>query len=268
VYHPFAWAVRANERRLLENPLREQAGEYTMDFEDLERKAREARLLVLCSPHNPVGRVWRREELARVADTCLRHGVRIISDEIHNDLVYPPHRHLPTAGLSPEVARITVTTHAASKTFNLAGLSVAYAMIGGQELREAVRKVSDVLHVEAVNPFGLRAMEAAFTQGESWLKALLEYLEGNSLLVRSYLREHLPRVTLSPLEGTYLAWLDFRRYGFSPQELRECIIEKARLGLNDGPMFGPGGEGFQRMNIACPRSVLREALDRLKTALG
>jgi len=268
VYHPFAWAVRANERRLLENPLREQAGEYAMDFDDLERKAREARLLILCSPHNPVGRVWRREELARVADICLRSGVRIIADEIHNDLVYPPHRHVPTAGLSPEVARITVTTHAASKTFNLAGLSVAYVMIEGQELREAFRKVSDILHVEAVNPFGLRAMEAAFTQGESWRKALLEYLEGNSLLVRSYLQEHLPRVALSPLEGTYLVWLDFRRYGFSPQELRECIVEKARLGLNDGPMFGPGGEGFQRMNIACPRAVLREALDRLKTALG
>jgi cystathionine beta-lyase len=268
VYHPFAWAVRVNERRLLENPLREQAGEYTMDFDDLERKAREARMLILCSPHNPVGRVWRREELARVADICLRNGLRIVSDEIHNDLVYSQYRHVPTASLSPEVARITATCHAASKTFNLAGLSVAYVMTEGQELREAFRKVSDILHVEALNPFGLRATEAAFTHGEPWLKALLDYLEGNSHLVRSYLREHLPRVTLSPLEGTYLVWLDLRRYGFSPQELRECIIEKARLGLNDGSMFGPGGEGFQRMNIACPRAVLAEALGRLKAALG
>ena len=268
VYHPFAWAVRVNERRLLENPLREEGGEYSIDFEDLERKAREASLLVLCSPHNPVGRVWRRTELERVAEICLRHGLRIISDEIHNDLVYPPFRHIPTASLSPEVARITVTCHAASKTFNLAGLSVAYVMIEGQELRDAFRKVSDILHVEALNPFGLRATEAAFTHGEPWLKALLEYLEGNYQLVRRYLPDHLPRVRLSPLEGTYLVWLDFKRYGFSPQELRECIIEKARLGLNDGPMFGPGGEGFQRMNIACPRAVLGEALDRLKDALG
>jgi cysteine-S-conjugate beta-lyase len=268
VYHPFAWAVRANERRLLENPLREQAGKYAMDFDDLERKAREARLLILCSPHNPVGRVWRREELERVADICLRHGVTIVSDEIHNDLVYPPHRHVPTASLSPEVARITVTCHAASKTFNLAGLSVAYVMIEGRELREAFRKVSDILHVEAVNPFGLRAMEAAFAHGEPWLKALLEYLEGNYQLVRRYLGEHLPRVTASPLEGTYLAWLDFRRYGFSAQELKDCIIQQAGLALNDGPMFGPGGEGFQRMNIACSRQVLQLALDRLKVALG
>ena len=268
VYHPFAWAVRANERRLLENALREQAGEYAMDFDDLEQKAREARLLILCSPHNPVGRVWRREELERVADLCLRHGVTIVSDEIHNDLVYPPHRHIPTASLSPEVSRITVTCHAASKTFNLAGLSVAYVMIEGRELREAFRKLSDILHVEAVNPFGLRAMEAAFAQGEPWLKALLEYLEGNYRLARSYLCGHLPGVTLSPLEGTYLLWLDFRRYGFSPQELRDRIIGKARLGLNDGPMFGPGGEGFQRMNIGCPRVTLQEALDRLRAGLA
>jgi cystathionine beta-lyase len=268
VYHPFAWAVRANERRLLENPLLEQGGEYAMDFDDLEGKAREARLLILCSPHNPVGRVWRREELERLADICLRHGVTIVSDEIHNDLVYPQYRHLPTASLSPEVARVTVTCHAASKTFNLAGLSVAYVLIEGQELREAFRTVSDILHVEALNPFGLRATEAAFTHGEAWLKALLEYLEGNYRLVRGYLEEHLPRVTVSPLEGTYLIWLDFRRYGLSPQELRDCIIGKARLGLNDGPMFGPGGEGFQRMNIACPRATLQEALDRLRVALG
>jgi cystathionine beta-lyase len=268
VYHPFAWAVRANERRLLENPLLEQGGEYAMDFDDLEGKAREARLLILCSPHNPVGRVWRREELERLADICLRHGVTIVSDEIHNDLVYPQYRHLPTASLSPEVARVTVTCHAASKTFNLAGLSVAYVLIEGQELREAFRTVSDILHVEALNPFGLRATEAAFTHGEAWLKALLEYLEGNYRLVRGYLEEHLPRVTVSPLEGTYLIWLDFRRYGLSPQELRDCIMGKARLGLNDGPMFGPGGEGFQRMNIACPRATLQEALDRLRVALG
>jgi cystathionine beta-lyase len=246
----------------------ERGGEYAIDFDDLEAKARQAKLLILCSPHNPVGRVWRREELERVADLCLRHGVTIVSDEIHNDLVYPPHRHIPTASLSPEVSRITVTCHAASKTFNLAGLSVAYVMIEGRELREAFRKLSDILHVEAVNPFGLRAMEAAFAQGEPWLKALLEYLEGNYRLARSYLCGHLPGVTLSPLEGTYLLWLDFRRYGFSPQELRDRIIGKARLGLNDGPMFGPGGEGFQRMNIGCPRVTLQEALDRLRAGLA
>jgi len=268
VYHPFFWAVQANERRMVLNPLREQGGEYSIDFDDLEAKAGEARLLILCNPHNPVGRVWRREELARVADICLRHGITILSDEIHNDLVYRPLTHVPIASLSPEVERITVTCHAASKTFNVAGLSTAYIMIPGSEVRQTFKRVSDALHVEALNPFGLRAMEAAFTQGEPWLEALLEYLAGNYRTLRSYCESQLPRLGVSPLEGTYLAWLDFRRYGFSPQDLKDCIVQKARLALNDGPMFGVGGEGFQRMNLACPRQVLRQALDQLKAALA
>jgi cystathionine beta-lyase len=267
VYHPFFWAVEVNERRLVLNPLVERGGEYAIDFDDLETKARQAKLLILCTPHNPVGRVWRREELARVADICLRHGVTILSDEIHNDLVYRPLTHVPMASLSPEVERITVTCHAASKTFNLAGLSTAYVMIPEPELRQAFTPVRDALHVEALNPFGLRAMEAAFTRGEPWLEALLEYLAGNYRMLRDYCKSQLPPVGMSPLEGTYLAWLDFRRYGFSREELRDRIIQKAGLALNDGPMFGPGGEGFQRMNLACPRAMLRQALDRLKAAL-
>jgi cystathionine beta-lyase len=267
VYHPFFWAVQANDRRMVLNPLREQGGEYSIDFDDLEAKAREAKLLILCNPHNPVGRVWRREELARIAEICLRHGVTILSDEIHNDLVFRPWRHVPIAGLSPEVEQVTVTCHAASKTFNVAGLSTAYIMIPNAELRQTFKRVSDALHVEALNPFGLRAMEAGFTEGEPWLEALLEYLAGNYRTLRSYCESQLPRLGLSPMEGTYLAWVDFRRYGFSSQELKDCIIQKARLALNDGPMFGPGGEGFQRMNLACPRQVLRQALDQLKTAL-
>jgi cystathionine beta-lyase len=267
VYHPFFWAVEVNERRLVLNPLVERGDEYAIDFDDLEAKARRAQLLVLCSPHNPVGRVWRREELERVADICLRHGITILSDEIHNDLVQRPHTHVPTASLSPEVERITVTCHAASKTFNIAGLSTAYVMIPAPELRRAFKPVSDALHVEALNPFGLRAMEAVFTRGEPWLEALLEYLAGNYRTLREYCESRLPRLGVSPLEGTYLAWLDFRRYGFSAEELKDRIIQKARLALNDGPMFGPGGEGFQRMNLACPRQVLRQALDRLQAAL-
>lgn len=267
VYHPFFWAVRTNERRLLENRLLERDGEYRIDFDDLEAKACEARMLILCNPHNPVGRVWRREELERIAEICLRHRVIILSDEIHNDLVFPPHRHLPIASLSPEVDRITVTTHAASKTFNLAGLSVAYMLIPDPKLRENYRKASDPLHVEALNPFGLVAAEAAFRDGEPWLAALLEYLWGNYEFLKDFLAKKLPRVKAGPLEGTYLAWLDFRDYGFSPQDLKDRIIQKAGLALNDGPMFGPGGEGFQRMNLACPRVVLGEALERLRPAL-
>lgn len=268
VYHPFFWAVRANGRRLIENPLREEAGVYRMDLDDLEAKASQARLLVLCSPHNPVGRVWRREELARVAEICLRHNLTILADEIHNDLVFSPHRHLPIAALAPEVDRITVTCHSASKTFNLAGLSTAYLLIRGPELREAYRRISEPLHVDALNSFGLVAMRAAFTQGEAWLAELLAYLRGNAELLAGHLAAHLPEVGLSPLEGTYLAWLDFRRTGFGPEELRERIVQRARLGLNDGPSFGPGGAGFQRMNLACPQALLRQALERLPAALG
>ncbi len=268
VYHPFFWAVRTNERRLLQNRLVEQGGVYTIDFDDLEAKAREARMLILCSPHNPVGRVWRREELEKIADICLRHKLLILSDEIHNDLVFRPHRHLPIAGLSPEVDRITVTCHAASKTFNLAGLSTAYMIIRDEKLRETYRQATDPLHVEALNPFGLVSMAVAFDQGEPWLAALLDYLWRNYEFLKTSLPARMPRVKVGPLEGTYLAWLDFRDYGFSPQELKDFIIQKARLALNDGPMFGPGGEGFQRINLGCPRQVLEQALGQLREALA
>ena len=267
VYHPFFWAVRANERRILENRLLEHGGVYSIDFDDLEAKAREAKLLILCNPHNPVGRVWRREELERIAEICLRHHVIILSDEIHNDLVFSPHRHVPIASLSAEVDRITITTHAASKTFNIASLSTAYMLIRNATLRDTVKRALEPLHVEALNPFGLEATAAAFREGEPWLAALLDYLWGNYRFLQDSLAARLPRVTVSPLEGTYLAWLDFRSYGLSHQALKECMIQKARLALNDGPMFGPGGEGFQRMNLACPRAVLGRALDRLGAAL-
>jgi cystathionine beta-lyase len=265
VYHPFFWAVQANERRLVENRLVERSGEYTIDFDDLEARAKQARLLILCNPHNPVGRVWTRAELSRIAEICLKNRVTIISDEIHNDLVFSPHVHVPIAGLSPEVDRITITCHAASKTFNLAGLSTAYIVIKSPELRQAYKKIADALHVEALNPFGLRATEVAFNEGEPWLADLMEYLAGNVQILRAFLQDALPRVRMSPLQGTYLAWLDFRAYGLAPAALKERMIQKAGLALNDGPMFGPGGEGFQRMNLACPRVLLRQALEKLRT---
>jgi cystathionine beta-lyase len=267
-YYPFVWAIEVNRRRILHNHLQETRGVYSIDFEDLETKAREARMLILCSPHNPVGRVWRRGELERVADICVRHNVTIVSDEIHNDLVYAPHQHIPIASLSPEVERITVTCHSASKTFNLASLATAYVLIKSPELRQAYKDGVAPLHVDRVNPFGLRAMEAAFTHGEAWLRELLKYLWGNYRVVCSFLEDKLPGVRVSPLEGTYLVWLDFRSWGLEDKALRERIIEKARLGLKDGPWFGPGGCGFQRMNIAYPREVVRLGLDQLSRAAG
>jgi cystathionine beta-lyase len=267
VYHPFFSAVRGNERRLVENRLIEQDNRYAIDFTDLEVKARDAKLLIFCSPHNPVGRVWTRPELERVADICLRHGILIVADEIHNDLVFPPHRHVPMASLAPEVARITITCHAPSKTFNLPGLTTAYVLIPDERLRAAFRQFMDRLHVESVNVFGLRAMEAAYTAGEPWLQRLLAYLAGNARCVEEHLRAW-SRVGLSPLEGTYLMWLDFRGHGMPPDALRQALIERAGLALNDGRMFGAGGAGFQRMNIGSPRARLMQALDRLKAAFG
>jgi cystathionine beta-lyase len=264
VYTPFFWAIQVNERQVLQNQLLETGGEYVIDFDDLESKAREAAMLILSSPHNPVGRVWRHEELERIADICLRHSVIILSDEIHNDLVYGTHRHVPIASLSPEVDRITVTCHSASKTFNLAGLSTAYVVIKSPELRQAYKEGVAPLHVEALNTFGLRAMEAVFTQGEPWLHELLDYLWGNYQTLSSFLAETLPGVKAISLEGTYLVWLDFRGWGLDHKSLRQLIIEKAHVGLHDGPTFGPGGEGFQRMNIGCPRQVLRKALEQLR----
>jgi len=267
VYPPFFSVIRDNGRGIAESPLVEQDNRYTVDFDDLEAKARGARALILCSPHNPVGRVWRRQELERMAEICLRHGLLIISDEIHNDLVYPPAAHLPTAALGPEVERITVTCHAPSKTFNLPALSTAYVIIPNPELRAAFQRFVGRLHLEGPNLFGLRALEAAYAEGEPWRGRLLDYLAGNAALVRRHAEAHLPALRLSPLEGTYLLWLDFRRYGLAPDALRALLLERAGLALNDGRSFGTGGAGFQRLNIACPRASLARALDRLTLAL-
>ncbi len=268
VYHPFFSVIRGSNRTLRENRLIEEGGRYSIDYDDLDRQAAGAKVLLLCSPHNPVGRVWTRPELERVAEICLRHRLLIISDEIHNDLVFAPHRHIPTASLAPEVDRITVTCHAPSKTFNFPALETAYMLIGEEERRKCVAQVLQGLHIDRPNVFGLCAMEAAYTEGEPWLAELLGYLEGNRAWFSEHLARELPRIGLSPLEGTYLLWLDFRRYGLSHDLLRERVLDRAGLALNDGAMFGAGGEGFQRMNIGCPRALIAQAFDRLKAAFG
>lgn len=268
VYHPFFTIVPGSGRALLQNRLREEAGRYTIDYDDLEARSRQAKVLLFCSPHNPVGRVWRREELERVAEICLRNGLLIIADEIHNDLVYPPHAHVPIASLSPEVERITITCHAASKTFNLPGLFTAYAIVPDRALRRTLKQFLAPLHIESVNVFGLQALRAAYAEGEPWLAALLPYLAENYQALRAQLANSAPLVRLSPMEGTYLAWLDFRKYGLTPDALKARVRDEARLALNDGQIFGPGGEGFQRVNLACPRLVLVEAIQRLRPAFG
>lgn len=267
VYFPFFSCVKNNGRELLLNQLVEKDGIYTIDFDDLERKMKTgAKMMILCSPHNPVSRCWTREELEWIGNKSLEYGVLIVSDEIHCDLVFKPNRHLPLAKISEEIAMNTITCIAPSKTFNLAGLFTSSVIIPNEILRRKFQVAAERTHLSA-NIFGITAAEAAYREGEEWLDDLMGYLKTNVDHVKNFLADNIPEITISPAEATYMLWLDCRKLGLSDPELRKLLIEKAGLGFVDGPTFGRGGEGFQRMNIACPRSTLNQALDRLITAL-
>ncbi|HET7875883.1 MAG TPA: PatB family C-S lyase [Methylomirabilota bacterium] len=245
----------------------EPDGRYTMDWEAFEAAiGPRTRVFLLCNPHNPVGRVWRREELARMADVCMRRGLWIVADEIHCDLLYPGQEHVPIASLDPEIGRRTITLMAPSKTFNLAGLKASMAIIPDAALRERF-VAARVDLVQAVNVLGYTAALAAYRDGQEWLDQLLVYLEANRDFVAGYVGRHLPGVSVAPPEGTYLAWLDCRRArtGGDPYTF---FLERARVALNDGRTFGRGGDGFVRLNFACPRAILTEALERMRRALG
>lgn len=268
VYYPFFSSVRGNGRRLVTNPLIYENGTYRIDFEDFERKITEerVRLFILCSPHNPVGRVWTREELIRLGELCRKHGVLVVADEIHSDFVYPGHHHTVFAGISPEFADMSVTCTAPSKTFNLAGLQISNIIITNPELRSAFRREIRRTGYDEPNAMGVTACEAAYLYGAPWLDALLSYLESNTALVRRLLAERLPKARLVEPEGTYLLWVDFRGYSLDPDRLEELVVQKAGLWLDSGPIFGPEGAGFQRFNIACPAATLKEAFRRLGDA--
>jgi cystathionine beta-lyase len=273
VYYPFKESIQQNGRRVVENPLRldtpASAGRYRMDLEALERQIDDrTRLLVLCSPHNPVARVWQRDELEPLVELCRRRGLVLVSDEIHHDLVMPAHRHLPTASVNSDAAQITVTLTSATKTFNLAGLGGSLAIIPDRTLRRRFRAVRDSLWTDIANAFAVVAAEAAWRHGEPWLEQVLAYVWGNYRHLVDFLADRLPAARICPLEGTYLAWVDLRGLGYSDSELRERILRRAGVWLDDGPMFGTGGEGFQRINLACPRATLTEALQRMANALA
>ncbi|MDO4262167.1 MAG: MalY/PatB family protein [Eubacteriales bacterium] len=269
VYYPFSETIRDNGRTLVNSPLALRDGRYEMDFEDLERKIREERvkLFLLCSPHNPVGRVWEEQELRRVGDLCLKYGVKVVSDEIHSDFVWPGRRHQVFAGLGKEYEDISVICTAPSKTFNLAGLQASNIFIPNGELRARFRRAVDQAGYSQLNVMGLAACQAAYEEGEDWLRDLKEYLRGNLDVVREYVSARLPGIRMIEPEGTYLVWLDLRELGLDEAGREELIGKKARLWLDSGAMFGPDGEGFERVNIACPRAVLTEALGRLAEAL-
>jgi cysteine-S-conjugate beta-lyase len=267
VYFPFFSAVTATGRRLVENPLRLENGRYHLDFDHLEKCARDgAKLLLLCSPHNPVGRVWQAEELDTLAGIAQRYGMVILSDEIHADLIYPGQRQMPLA-TRPGMAELTITALAPSKTFNIPGLGLSTLVVKDQGRRRALARAFDTLHVSTGNPFSLGAFEAAYRGGEAWLEALLVYLEGTRDAAAAYLAEQLPEIGLIAPEGTYLLWLDCRRLGMGDRELQRFFVEQAGLGLSPGTLFGTGGSGFMRMNIGTPRANVLAALKRLHSTL-
>ena len=269
VYRPFYRVVDFNDRQLVKSPLRLVDGHYEMDFADLEEKLKdpEVKMMILCSPHNPVGRVWKKEELEQVAELCLKNGVILVSDEIHADFVWPGHKHIPVASLSPEIAGITVTCTAPSKTFNLAGLQISNILIPNENLRNAFKLAVSQTGLSDSNQMGLAACQAAYETGEEWLTNVLSYIWDNIGFVRSYLAENLPQIHLIEPEGTYLVWLDFRELNLSQEQMDDLIIHKAGLWLDDGGIFGKEGAGFQRINTACSRSYLKQALDRLAKAV-
>jgi cystathionine beta-lyase len=242
-------------------------GRYEVDFDLMEETITErTRIFILCNPHNPVGRVFRRDELERMAEICLRHDVVICSDEIHADLILDGNRHVPIASLAPEVSEQTVTLMAPSKTYNLAGLKCSLAIVQNPELRAKLEATHADL-VPSVNILGYRAALAAYAEGQPWLDALLRYLEGNLDFLLRYVARDLPGITMARPEGTYLAWLNCRDAGIRGNP-HEFFVERARVAMNDGAAFGRGGEGFVRLNFGCPRSMLTEALDRMSRALS
>ncbi len=268
VYHPFFHVIKGNGRKVLENPLKLVNGKYTMDLEQLAGKIdQEVKMILISHPHNPVGRVWQKEELHDLASLCIENKIIMISDEIHSDLILPGHEHIPLASISEEIARMTVTCVAPSKTFNLAGMSTSLAVIPNERLRKRFSHQIEQAHLWLGNIFGNIALEAAYRHGNDWLDQLLSYLSGNIDYLRSFLKRELPQIKLVEPEGTYLLWLDMSGLGMKDDELKQFMIEKAGLGCNDGPSFGTGGTGYQRLNVACPRSVLKKALNRLKEAV-
>jgi cystathionine beta-lyase len=269
VYTPFHRAVKDHNRRLLYNTLLETPDGWIMDFQGLRKMITpRTRMIIISNPHNPVGRVWRRDELEQLVEICFDSGIIILSDEIHSDLNLPGNKHIPIASLSEKAAAITVTCMAPSKTFNLAGLSTSSMIIPDSALREKYRSVLEGLHLHLGNIFGNVASEAAYTYGHEWLDDLILYIQGNIDAVITYCSDHIQVIKPVMPEATYMIWLDCRQMGMSGNDLNRFFIEKAGVGMNEGSLFGPGGEGFMRMNVACPRTVVVKALRQIESAIN
>lgn len=268
VYYPFAAAIRNTGRKVITNPLLLGNLQYYIDFDDFEKKVKTCKLFILCNPHNPGGRVWSKEELEKLAAICLKYQVLMISDEIHADLTLPSYKHISLASLSEEIAMNTVTFSSASKTFNMAGLASAYAIIPNPQVRQKFLDKTVGYMLTDGNIFAFQTTVAAYEQGEEWLNQLLAYVQGNIDFLTQYIDQHLPKVKYLVPQASYLVFLDFRALGLSQKELVSFCTNKAHLALVDGSVFGEEGKGFMRINLASPRSVIEKALEQLKEAFS
>lgn len=269
VYNCFFSSIRNNGCEAVANPLIYANGTYRIDYDDLERKVADpkVKLLLLCNPHNPVGRVWTRQELRRIGEICIRNRVLVVADEIHCELVFSGHVYIPFASISEDFREHSVTCISPSKAFNLAGLQIANIVAADTDIRMKIDKAININEVCDVNPFGVEALIAAYNRGEDWLEELKHYLSVNYNYLRAYFDEYLPEFPVVMLEGTYLVWVDCRGVGLSSREITDILLEKEKVRVNPGSLYGEAGEGFIRLNIACPREKLIEGLNRLKRGL-
>jgi len=269
VYHPFFQLVEDNYRKLILNELVEDNGTYKMDFDQLKKSIdKDTRMIIISNPHNPVGRVWTKQELEKLVSICEKNNILIIADEIHSDIVFEPNRYTPISSINTYAQNNTVTFVAPSKTFNIAGLGTSVAIIPNDEIRKRFAAMTSRLHFEGGNVFGTVAFEAAYTHGEKWLNQLIDYLRSNVDLVRSYFAENLPRVRVLEPEGTYLLWIDFSALQLDDEQLNRILVEEAGVGLNQGLSFGSNGKKYMRLNIGSPKLVVQEGIERIVSALS
>lgn len=264
VYNCFFSSIRNNGCEMVSSPLVFASKTFTIDYEDLERKTADpkVKVMLLCNPHNPAGRVWKREELVRIGEICIRHDVTVVSDEIHCELVFPEYRYTPFASISENFRHHSVVCISPSKAFNIAGLQIANIICADANRRAKIDRAINDNEVCDVNPFGVIATQVAYNEGEEWLNQLIKYLQANFLYMQEFCRKHLPEFPITVLEGTYLVWMDCHRLGIHSQELEQRLVNEAGLWLNAGTMYGTEGKGFMRWNIACPRTTLAEGLKR------
>lgn len=268
VYHQFKRCIESNNRIVVNNPLKYENDKYFMDFDDLESKIdSKVKMIILCNPHNPGGRVWTQEELKKLGDICLKHNILILSDEIHCDLIFKGNKHIPIVNVDKNLQDICLICVSPTKTFNLASLQVSNVIIPNKGLRDKYLNTLYKNATEGINVFGIEAMKAAYKYGEAWYRDMLEYIEDNYKYLCDYIEKNIPELKVAKLEGTYLAWIDFRALFMDYKQLNKFMIEKAKVLLDEGHVFGKEGEGFQRINLACSRILLKEALERIRKAI-